>query len=448
MGTLDILHPIRAELLSQRYYFLSLLEQAQFCGLLSDTDLSRIQSELLMLLAERTELWSRGKSSSIPVEKAQELMASILFVVGLKLKSCRIPEQAVELLKSEPLRSLFEDGMKLVRRKTAISRHLQKRITDHLLYTPNVYYRSTIVDGIDGFFKLYRPQLAAHELHITADYPVFTGRPELDGIEFIEEYLRRIEKENAFCVCFDPQDIHHLLCGLTQDYRSVPMNLFEPVLLSALGLVLLNRSPRRLDLTEQDIELLYRQFGRNTKQDIKEQLVQAISRLNEEMELPQGSMRYAAACLPKIALSIQNAVMMETLDKVFLIPAYPEQEPKITFSYGGQMDDRSYQKLVGRLLQTDNHEKKVNLILQEVHSFADLLDVFSDAELGAEDFGLLVDLLPPSAFAVLLAEYPNDDFLARESEQLLFTALQERKLRLSADETRQIERAVRALRRE
>lgn len=197
MGTLDILHPMRAELLSQRCYFLSLLDQAHLGGLLSDTDLSRIQAELLMFLAEQTELWSRGKSSSIPVEKAQELMVSILFVIGLKLKSCRTPEQAVELLKSESLRFLFEEGMKLVRRKAVISRHLQKRVTDHLLDTPNVYYRATIVDGIDGFFKLYRPQFAAHEIHITADYPVFAGRPELAGIEFIEEYLHCIEAENA-----------------------------------------------------------------------------------------------------------------------------------------------------------------------------------------------------------------------------------------------------------
>jgi len=110
--------------------------------------------------------------------------------------------------------------------KTAISRSLQKKILEHLLDTPNVYYRSTIADGVNGFFKLYRPQFAAHEIHITADYPILAGRPELDGIEFIEQYLRCIEAENAFCICFKPQDIHHLLCGLTHDYRSVPFNNF------------------------------------------------------------------------------------------------------------------------------------------------------------------------------------------------------------------------------
>ena len=73
----------------------------------------------------------------------------------------------------------LENGLKLIRRKMAVSRHLQKKVLEHLLDTPNVYYRSTIADGINGFFKLYRPQFSAHEIHITADYPVFMGRPEL-----------------------------------------------------------------------------------------------------------------------------------------------------------------------------------------------------------------------------------------------------------------------------
>lgn len=226
MSVLDILHQIKPEQLNSRCYFQSLLEQAHSCGLLSDAELSKIQMELLIILAEQTDKWNQGKSSSIPTEKAQELLTSAIFVIGIQLKSYQTPENAVEVLKTEPLKSLFEKGLNLVQRKIAISRHRQKRIAAHLLNTPNVYYRSTIIDGINGFFKLYRPQFTAQEIHITADYPAYLGRPNFDGIEFIERYLRCIEAENEFCMHFAPQDIHHLLCGLTQDYHSVPMNLY------------------------------------------------------------------------------------------------------------------------------------------------------------------------------------------------------------------------------
>lgn len=372
-------------------------------------------------------------------------MASILFVLGVQLKSCQSPEQAVGMLKSKPLKAQFENGLKLIRRKLAISRRLQKGISDHLLDTPNVYYRSTIADGISGFFKLYRPQFSAHEIHITADYPVFMGRPDLDGVEFIEKYLRCIQAENAFCICFAAQDIHHLLCGLTPDYRSVPLNIFEPVLLSALGLILRNRSPKQLDLNEYDISSLYHLFDRQSEDEVRECLKKALSSLNEEMNLPQNSMQYASLCIPKLTAIILNAVKLKTLDKVFLIPAYPEQEPRITISYGDRMNDTDYQKLVDQIIQAGSSEEKVTLILNEVHSLADFLDIMSGTELYEDDFELLINRLPLLVFAMLLSQYPNDDFLDRESERLLFTALQKRKQRLSTDELSQLEQITNAL---
>lgn len=379
------------------------------------------------------------------MEKAQELLTSAAFVIGVQLKSYQAPENAVEALKAEPLKSLFEKGLKLVQRKIAISRHRQKRIIAHLLNTPNVYYRATIADGINGFFRLYRPQFSAQEIHITADYPTYLGRPNFDGIEFIERYLRCIEAENEFCMHFAPQDIHHLLCGLTQDYRSIPMNLFEPVFLSALGLSILHRNPEQLDLSKEDIVSLYRFFSGKSKQEIQLILENAFCDLDKKMELPEISKRYICLCIPKFAETIQKSVVLKTMDKVFLAPAYPERETKITISYGERMDDTKYQKLVDRVLQANNSKDRVNLILQEVHSLADLLDILSDAELYKEDFELLTNLLPAPVFAALLNQYPNDDFLERESEKLLYDALQSRKQHISPKEMRQIKKVTAAL---
>lgn len=445
MTVLDVLHSILPEQLNSRYYFQSLMEQAHFCGLLSDEELSKIQTELLIILAEQTDKWSQGKSSSIPTERAQELLTSAVFVIGVQLKTYQAPENAVETLKAEPLKSLFEKGLKLVQRKIAISRHRQKRIIAHLLNTPNVYYRTTIADGINGFFELYRPQFSAQEIHITADYPTYLGRPNFDGIEFIERYLRCIEAENEFCMHFAPQDIHHLLCGLTQDYRSIPMNLFEPVFLSALGLAILHRNPEQLDLSREDIVSLYRFFSGKSKQEIQLVLENAFCDLDKKMELPEISKRYICLCIPRFAETIQKSVVLKTMDKVFLAPAYPERETKITISYGERMDDTKYQKLVDRILQANNSKDRVNLILQEVHSLADLLDILSDAELYKEDFELLTNLLPAPVFAALLNQYPNDDFLERESEKLLYDALQSRKQHISPEEMRQIKKITAAL---
>ncbi|MGN0666782.1 MAG: DUF6179 domain-containing protein [Huintestinicola sp.] len=417
-------------------------------SLLSDTDITKLQSELLVQLAEQCEKWNHGESSSVPTEKAQEIMTSILFVIGIKLKSCQSPEQAVELLRTEQIKVLFESGLQIVRRKISFAVLLQKRIADNLLETTNVYYRSTIVDGINGFFKMYDTQFSAHEIHITADYPVFAGRPDLNGIEFIEQYLRCIEAENKFCVQFRSQDIHHLLCGLTQDYRSVPMNLFEYVMLSALGLVMSDRDPQKLDLSEKNIEKLYRLFSPKTDDEIMLCLKKAMLSLRKYGLLPSSTERYLEMTLHKLVSEISKAVKTKTLDKVFLVPSYPEREVKLSINYGERMNDRKYRKLVERLLQTEESEDKAALILQEVHSLADLLEILSDAELYEDDLNCLICMLPLPTYAALLSEYPCDDFLKRESELLLYKALQNRKYSLSSAEMEQLNQIINAVRTE
>lgn len=187
---------------------------------------------------------------------------------------------------------------------------------------------------------------------------------------------------------------------------------------------------------------MQQKFSEQSEMEVQDCLRNALSALNTEMNLPQISMQYAALCIPNIVATILNAVKLKTLDKVFLLPAYPEQEPQIVLSYGDRMSDREYQKLVGRILQSDNSEEKIALIFDEIHSLADLLDILSDSELCADDFCLLVSKLPLPVFVLLLSQYPNDDFLERESEQQLFVALQERKQQLSAEERQQVERMV------
>ena len=66
MTVLDVLHPILPEQLNSRYYFQSLMERAHLCGLLSDQELSKIQTELLIILAEQTDKWSQGKVAPSP----------------------------------------------------------------------------------------------------------------------------------------------------------------------------------------------------------------------------------------------------------------------------------------------------------------------------------------------------------------------------------------------
>lgn len=445
MNTLDLVHPIRQDRLNPQYYFQSLMEQAVGAGILNSNDLAQLQTRLLQLLAAQTDALTKGESSSIRSETAQELLASILFVIGLKLKTFPSPEQAAEALKHTPLQELFQAGMQLVKRKLRFCRSLHHHLTDQLFSTPNVYYRSTVVDGVNGFFRLYHPAFFAHRLHITADYPVYAGRPPLDGVEFIEQYLRHVQAENDFLGLFDPQDVHHLLCGLTPDYVRIPMNLFEPVLLSALGLILVGRSAQRLDLTKQELLALETQLDEKSLEQLESMLDRAFTGLERFLPVSRRTKQYYILCRSKLALSLQHASQLHRLDQIFLIPEYPEQRPQAFLSYGERMDDQNYRKLLEQISLAGSCESQVDLILTKVHSLADLLDLISNASLEPAAFALLTQRLPLPVFAALLFHFPERDLLEQENELILFDALQQKKQRLSCEDQQLLQEMLHSL---
>lgn len=304
--------------LSQRDYTLSLIREACRNGELTAEDVRDIKRQLLELVAERTEAWNHGESSSVRIEQAQDFLESVLFVMGLQLKAEPFADQAVETLKTEPVRICFEKGMERVKRKIAISRLLQRRMRKNLFSSQNVFFQETFTAGIDGFFRLYDPEFAAHDIHITADYPLCAGRPELQGIEFIEQYLSCGEAENLFLCSFDPARVHCLLSALTPGYDEIPINLFEPVFLTALGLVLTGGDPESLHLTDDNLRTLYRIFSGRNSGETERILRNALSGLKEALSVPKLALEYGSLCIPFLSSNVQNGVSYHSLDKIFL----------------------------------------------------------------------------------------------------------------------------------
>lgn len=322
MSNIEVIHAIDDNRLNKRYYFKSLIEYAYCAGILSNKDIMRLQSELLSLLAEQTERYTNGKSSSVPKEKAQELSESVIFTIGLYLKSCDCADDAVKALQSLSVKHLFSGGLEVITTKMVIAHRLQKKIAANLLKTPNVYYRATVIDGINGFFKLYTPQFSAHEIHITADYPTLADRPRLDGIEFIESYLRSIEAENLFCKIFDESDIDRLMRCVSEGYENCPVNIFEPVLLSSVGLIMAGKYPKFLDLTASDVKKISDVFANKQKNEISDILTKFIGELIKTEQIPSRSIDYIRKCIPKLTAIIKNAEKINAFNRIFIPTAY------------------------------------------------------------------------------------------------------------------------------
>ena len=79
-------------------------------GLLTEDDLRRLRAESLPLLRCQAERLTGGRSSSLPAETAGALLDSVFYTVSLALKRCASPEEALTLLRQQPLDTLFAAG--------------------------------------------------------------------------------------------------------------------------------------------------------------------------------------------------------------------------------------------------------------------------------------------------------------------------------------------------
>ena len=309
---------IQPEELDTSDYFSSLIAAAEEKALLSPAQLKAVQQDTLELLSYVTRRFTGFDSSSVTVDKAQSLLESALFTVGVQLKTYPAPDDALQAVLHSGMLSLYREGRRRIDELLARSHAYQSAILENLFPTANRFYAETLIGGISGFFKLYRPDYAAQEMHITADYPTLVQMPALRGIEFIARYLRQLSLENAFLNLFDPALADRLLRAHAPSYAQIPLSLCQPVLCAALGCELTGRDPRELHLSLEDIGALAERFAAMDRSESEAELRRALALLSIDLELPRQLSAYLRAALPQTAVLIKSTAPA-SMEAVFAV---------------------------------------------------------------------------------------------------------------------------------
>ena len=297
---------INISTLSGREYLVSLLREAQKVGLLSPETAARIQKEGMDIVSGLAMDFTDGRSSSIRIEQAQEFVLSVFYTAGLALKACPSPSEAAFRLAPEPLRTLYDEGTQIIKKKLASAHMLHRQVSKNVFAVKNEFYTSTITAGLSGFFKLYNPKFGAHETHITADYPTFLPVNDLTGIEFIEKYLELIDLENRFCLCFDAGAASEMLRRrFGEEHESLVLNIFEQVLTEALCCAVCGTPVKELMC---DTCILNGTLSGLTQTQLSNKLHAALSTMLNELQgaephrtITPGVIEYVKSCLPAIS---------------------------------------------------------------------------------------------------------------------------------------------------
>ena len=86
---------------------------------------------------------------------------------------------------------------------------------------------------------------------------LYNAIPKLAGIEFIKAYVEAAYYENKFCSYFSAKSIHHLLYAYEKNYQELLVNIYEPVLIAAIGCVITGTDIYRLDISEGGTAYIY-----------------------------------------------------------------------------------------------------------------------------------------------------------------------------------------------
>lgn len=254
---------------------------------------------LWQLLAEQTQAYTRGESSSVRVETARELTASLSYTLSLAAQAAGLSPR--ELAGAELL-PLLQQGQRLLAQELADCRELWQQVCLSAPAVDNVYYQSTL-QAIGCWFSRYDLCFMAHLPAANIDYPLLSPISEaLPGLSYVTAWLEQLQRENRLLACFAPTRVKALLRAAAGDYAQGYLNLCEQPLVNALGLVLSGREGRELEISpsaRQEITALLQAAG---PRELRPRLQQAAGALGRQLGLEDRDP--ALSCLRQLARDI------------------------------------------------------------------------------------------------------------------------------------------------
>ncbi len=228
------------------------------------------QVEWYELLCKTVQAYTRGESSSLPIETAGSLLQSLHYTVSLA--ACGADAGTL------PLCALYERGRASVDRYLTKARRLWYLVKTTLLPLDAPCHTQAIEKAGPSFFKAYDPAFFAHET--PGDFDYFTSVSlHGSGATWMYAFLHALYWENLFCRRFPLGDVESTLKAHGLLGKAVPINIFEPVFQAAILSCLLEKETITLCVKPQDNRRLLFITRDQTPDEMRRALNAALVRL-------------------------------------------------------------------------------------------------------------------------------------------------------------------------
>ncbi len=295
---------IKRSELDEKEYMESLLKKAYTIGLIDMSNIFNIQNQLLELLKIKVKKYIGIENSSILADEAKIIMESNIYTINLYLKEIT-PDEGILKLVNGRIIDLYYSGVKILKRKVSLCKILYHKVLNTILQTENETYNSTLVDGINAFFRIYDFEYDARNIKITADYPLYNNLfGKLEGIEFIENYLKSLYYENVFCKMFSKAEIEEALYEYNENYSELVINIFTIIFVRAVCSKIIEKENEVLSWNCDNKKKLCEVLSGKSKKEIYDEVLTA----SRKIELKNVSLRkYIEQGIGNIQFEIYSA---------------------------------------------------------------------------------------------------------------------------------------------
>lgn len=139
------------------------------------------------------------------------------------------------------------------------------------------------------------------------------------GIKYINKYLYHLILENSILNCFDYKLSIRVFEKYYQDYKGLLINLFEPVITNAIGLILIEKDPFPLQIINNDRAKIIKLFNSLSKSEINFTLLEAGKYFFKIAKITDKATKdYLFKVIDNLFLRLWIAYSNQNLENVFL----------------------------------------------------------------------------------------------------------------------------------
>ena len=389
--------------IEDKQFTASLLQEMMRTGMAGQTFADFFQNQLLELLKNQLKKVTNDKSSSVPVELADELMDGIAYCIDTALKSAPALEDSAAMLHGQSVQSLYELGKEQLDAHCKACVALLSRARATRLKTVNQGYQLALDVSFPDFVRSWKTNPFPHDFDVITEYPLAVD-PAESGIVEVHMRLSAFALENRFCARYPNEMIESLLAGYADAHRVTAADAYINLFTLCLQNLLLNRLLGRDGLplsVDERAQLEQKLCPLSPDQRIElirytaEQFLKESALKNQKLE---DYIRQAALDFANL-LNLAGGTLME-------LSVVTPTARSLVHTDGERLEDDAFALVAEEVLLAETAKEKVQILQSELRSLEDLSDLLASGSIFQDEFEQLYALFDSVTLAMLLSVSP------------------------------------------